>query len=139
MSENADPQFDDPALKQTVKAAWPTEKAPSPLRQRVLMAMIGAAPLSPSKPAKPTGTSILNRPLSPLTIGAIAALVAVGIGVWIYLNERALHPQITFTATALPAQVDDEVAKQLINRHDSLLHDRPEAKGSPTDVRQKLI
>src|SRR5437867_1983741 len=107
MSESAEPQFDDPALKGAVKGTWGSEKASPALRQQALMAMIGAGPAATAKPATPSAPgSFFNRPLNPWVVGAIAAIFAVIVGVWIYLDQRGQHPQYTSSADALPATVD---------------------------------
>jgi hypothetical protein len=66
----------------------------------------------------------------------------VVLGASIYWYEQSQHPQFTTTSVnGLPAKVDDEVAKKLVQRHDSFLHDKMGATTGENiaAARQKLI
>lgn len=119
MNPNQPGEFHDPALKDAIKRSVPAGQAPPRLREAVramLAAEAGSASAptgrAPAKspPAKRSYLSLRN----PVTRSAIAAVVLVVVGCYIYVYNDVLFPRQQTTSRyvyTLPKNITDAMIK----------------------------
>jgi hypothetical protein len=126
MSDQFD-QFDDPALKEAVRRAFPRESAPAALRQRVAAIMASgtaAAEDATDRGGTRAADRTLRRPdrswwsrqfTAKTAVAAAAALVAIGVMVIQIRSAFAPPPAGGYAATSFP----QSFALAMVRTHDN--------------------